>query len=222
MPIPCCRDIRTIVPDPVHYAADAAPVLHLASASPRRREILAAIGVAHTWEGVDVDETPLPGEPAGALATRLALAKARAGRQTHTSEPVILGADTVVELDGASFGKAGSEEEALFMLSRLSGKVHRVFTAVTLDTRVGELTAVSRTEVRMRAIAPDEALDYWRSGEPRGKAGAYAIQGIGGIFIEALSGSYSGVVGLPVFETASLLRQAGFDLLRRVSTPGGA
>jgi septum formation protein len=202
--------------------ADEAPVLHLASASPRRREILAAIGVMHTWEGVDVDETPLPGEPAGALATRLALAKSRAGRQTRTAEPVILGADTVVELDGVTFGKAGSEEEALFMLSRLSGKVHRVFTAVALDTPAGERTALSRTEVRMRKIAPDEALSYWRSGEPRGKAGAYAIQGIGGIFIEALSGSYSGVVGLPVFETALLLRQAGIELLRRVSTTGGA
>lgn len=198
------------------------PVLHLASASPRRREILAAIGVTHTWQGVDVDETPLPGEAADALATRLALAKATASRQIRKSEPVILGADTVVEFDGATFGKAATEEEALFMLSRLSGGVHRVFTAVALDTPGGQKTALSRSEVRMRKIAPDEALRYWRSGEPLGKAGAYAIQGMGGLFVEALSGSYSGVVGLPVFETGSLLRQAGIDLLRRASAPGGA
>jgi septum formation protein len=200
---------------PLEEVVREAPVLHLASASPRRREILAAIGVSHTWQGVDVDETPVPGEPAEALATRLALAKARAGRETHGAEPVILGADTVVELEGSTFGKAGSEEEALIMLSRLSGKVHRVFTAVALDTREGQTTALSRSEVRMRTIAPDEALSYWRSGEPRDKAGAYAIQGIGGIFVEALSGSYSGVVGLPVFETALLLRQAGIHLLDR-------
>lgn len=199
----------------MHEVVDDTPVLHLASASPRRREILSALGVAYTWEGVDVDETPVPGEPADVLATRLALAKAAAGRQTRSSEPVILGADTVVAFDGLAFGKAGSEEEALFMLSRLSGRVHRVFTAVALDTLHGQMTALSQSDVRMRKIAPDEALRYWRSGEPRGKAGAYAIQGTGGIFVEALSGSYSGVVGLPVFETALLLRRAGIDLLDR-------
>lgn len=201
---------------------DETPLVHLASASPRRREILAAIGIAHTWQGVDIDETPLPGEAAEALAIRLALEKANKSRQMRSSEPVILGADTVVALEGITFGKAGSEEEALFMLSQLSGRVHRVFTAVALDTPGGKKTAVSRTEVRMREIARGEALSYWRSGEPLGKAGAYAIQGIGGVFVEALSGSYSGVVGLPVFETASLLAQAGIDPLRRVSTSGGA
>ena len=156
------------------------------------------------------------------LALRLALAKARASRAARAAEPLILGADTVVALDGRPFGKAGSEEEALCMLSQLSGREHTVFTAVALDTAGHEKTALSRSEVRMRKIAPDEALNYWRSGEPLGKAGAYAIQGIGGIFVEALSGSYSGVVGLPVFETALLLRQAGIDLLRRVSAPGRA
>jgi septum formation protein len=210
------------VDEEVDKELDGTPVLHLASASPRRREILAALRVAHTWKGVDVDETPLPGEAAEALAVRLALAKARASRQIRSSEPVILGADTVVEFEGATFGKAATKKDALFMLSQLSGRVHRVFTAVALDTAGHEKTALSRSEVRMRKIAPDEALNYWRSGEPLGKAGAYAIQGIGGIFVEALSGSYSGVVGLPVFETALLLRQAGIDLLRRVSAPGRA
>lgn len=190
------------------------PLLHLASASLRRREILASLGVRHTWKGVDVDETPMQGEPAGELALRLALAKARASRAERAGETVILGADTVVTLDGRLFGKAASEEEALFMLSRLSGREHTVFTGVALSTLEGEISTLAQSSVRFRTIDAAEAIAYWRSGEPAGKAGAYAIQGIGGIFVAALSGSYSGVVGLPVYETAGLLRQAGIDLLR--------
>jgi septum formation protein len=191
------------------------PRIHLASASPRRREILASLGVRHTWQGVDVDETPLRHEGADELALRLAVAKARAARAERSRDAVILGADTVVSLDGDNFGKAASEREALFMLSRLSGREHTVVTAVALCTPNGEMSALSQSRVRFRAIDTAEAMAYWRSGEPEGKAGAYAIQGIGGIFVAALSGSYSGVVGLPVFETAGLLRQAGIDLLRR-------
>lgn len=189
-------------------------LLHLASASPRRHEILESLGVPHTWGGTDVDETPAAREPAERLARRLALAKATACRATHVGQRIILGADTVVTLDGRVFGKAGTEDEALHMLSQLSGRTHKVITAVALCTPEGELTAVSESNVSLRPIEPDEALAYWRSGEPAGKAGAYAIQGIGGVFVEALSGSYSAVVGLPVFETAALLRQAGIDLLR--------
>jgi septum formation protein len=191
------------------------PCIHLASASPRRREILASLGVRHTWQGVDVDETPLRNEPADELALRLAVAKARAARAERFRDTVILGADTVVSLDGDNFGKAASEREALFMLSRLSGREHTVVTGVALCTPNGELSALSQSRVRFRAIDTAEAMAYWQSGEPEGKAGAYAIQGIGGIFVAALSGSYSCVVGLPVFETAGLLRQAGIDLLRR-------
>jgi septum formation protein len=195
--------------------------LHLASASPRRREILASLGVPHTWGGVDLDETPLPDEQADQLALRLALAKARACRAARADEAVILGADTVVTLDGRLFGKAGSEDEALSMLSQLSGREHQVFTAVALNTTQGEFSALSQSSVRLRAIEVAEAIAYWRSGEPAGKAGAYAIQGVGGIFVAGLSGSYSGVVGLPVYETAELLRRAGIDLLRRCSATGG-
>jgi septum formation protein len=201
---------------------DEAPILHLASASPRRREILAAIGVRHTWGGVDVDETPFAHEPADALALRLALAKARACRAIRSSEPVILGADTVVALDARVFGKAASEDEALSMLSQLSGRVHRVITGVALNIMGREMTTLSQSDVRLRRIDADEARRYWRSGEPAGKAGAYAIQGVGGIFVEAVSGSYSGVVGLPVFETAALLSRAGIDLLRPNTGSRGA
>jgi septum formation protein len=191
-----------------------AALLHLASGSPRRREILAALGVPHTWEGTDVDETPAAGEAAEQLALRLAVAKATACRATGAGRRIILGADTVVTLDGRVFGKAGSEDEALDMLSQLSGRTHKVITAVALLTREREFTAVSQSNVSLRQIEPAEARAYWRSGEPQGKAGAYAIQGVGGIFVESLSGSYSCVVGLPVFETAALLRQVGIDVLR--------
>ena len=186
--------------------------LHLASASPRRREILAAIGVAHTYAGVGIDETPTAGEPPPELALRLALGKARAAL-AERGEPVILGADTVVSLDGELFGKPASEEEAMYMLSRLSGRVHAVHTAVAVLAGGRELTAVSASDVRFREIAPGEARAYWATGEPEGKAGAYAIQGRGGVFVEELSGSYTGVMGLPVFETAALLARAGIEVL---------
>ncbi|HEX2140431.1 MAG TPA: Maf family protein [Woeseiaceae bacterium] len=189
--------------------------LHLASASPRRREILAAIGVAHSYAGVGMDETAAAGEPAFDLALRLALAKARAALAAGRAEPVILGADTVVSLDAELFGKPASEEEAVYMLSRLSGRVHTVHTAIAVLSGSRELSSVSGSEVHFREIGPDEARAYWRTGEPEGKAGAYAIQGRGGIFVAALAGSYSGVVGLPVYETALLLRQAGIDVLPR-------
>ncbi len=189
------------------------PRLHLASASPRRREILAALGVPHSYAGADIDETPAADERPAELALRLALGKARAAREAGREEPVILGADTVVSLGGELFGKPVSEEEAIYMLSRLSGRVHAVHTAIAVLEGGRELTAVSASEVRFREIAPAEARAYWATGEPAGKAGAYAIQGRGGIFVGALTGSHSGVMGLPVFETAALLAQAGIDVL---------
>lgn len=191
------------------------PLLHLASASPRRREILSAIGVAHSYAGVGIDETAAAGEQPSGLALRLALGKARAALAAGRVEPVILGADTVVSLEDELFGKPASEEEAIYMLSRLSGRVHKVHTGVALRAGGRELSAVSASDVRFRDIGPDEARAYWLTGEPEGKAGAYAIQGRGGIFVAALTGSYSGVMGLPVFETAGLLRQAGIDVLGR-------
>jgi len=189
------------------------PIVHLASASPRRREILAALGVVHSAGGVDIDETRLAGETVDAMAARLARAKAMAvDPAAHGGLPV-LGADTVVVLGNREFGKPASKEDALAMLAALSGRVHRVITAVALRTVDSLHDAMSATEVGFREIGPDEALAYWQSGEPLDKAGAYAIQGKGGIFVESLHGSYTGVVGLPVFETAGLLARAGIRIL---------
>lgn len=189
------------------------PLLHLASASPRRREILMSIGVEHTFAGVGIDETPLPGEPVADLVLRLAVGKAMASRAMGRDDPVILGADTIVSLDGQTFGKPGSKDEALHMLSCLSGRVHTVQTAVAVLAGDRELSAMSSSDVRFRDIHPAEALAYWQTGEPSGKAGAYAIQGRGGIFVESIRGSFSCIVGLPVFETARLLKSAGIEIL---------
>ena len=188
-------------------------VLHLASASPRRREILQSLGLHFTFAGVDVDEQRLDGEAGDSMALRLAVAKAKAAELDISQGTVILAADTVVTLGDAVFGKPGSQRDALHMLAELSEQSHSVVTAVAV-LHHGELsTAVSESIVRFRAINPDEAAQYWQSGEPRDKAGAYAIQGKGGIFVESLFGSYSGVVGLPVFETARLLRETGIHVL---------
>ncbi len=188
------------------------PDLHLASASPRRRELLTALGLSFTYGGVDVDESSLPCEAVSEMVLRLATVKARTASDSGDYTVPVLGADTVVVLEDRVFGKPGSEEEALAMLASLSGRAHEVLTGVAVVSN-GELqTAVSLTEVQFREIHPDEALAYWQSGEPAGKAGAYAVQGLGGIFVSAIRGSYSGVVGLPVYETAELLRRAGIQL----------
>jgi septum formation protein len=188
------------------------PVLHLASSSPRRRELLTALGLNFSYDGVAIDESALPGEAASDLVLRLAIGKARAAYDSGEHSVPVLGADTLVILDDRVFGKPKSKEEALNMLASLSGTTHQVLTGVALMAN-GELqTAVSVTEVQFREIHPDEAEAYWQSGEPAGKAGAYAVQGLGGIFVSAINGSYTGVVGLPVFETADLLRRAGIKL----------
>jgi septum formation protein len=187
------------------------PLLHLASASPRRKEILEALGLTFSTGGVDIDETPLAAEPAEAMVLRLAQAKA--GLVDGHAPQIVLGADTAVVLGNDVFGKPEGCEQALEMLRRLSGRTHQVLTGVAVASELGIRTALSATEVRFREIGPDEALAYWQSGEPRDKAGGYAIQGCGGVFVESIAGSYSGVVGLPVFETAELLREAGLRVL---------
>lgn len=192
--------------------------LHLASASPRRREILAALGLRFTFGGVDIDEQRQDGEAADAMALRLAVAKAEFAARAVKTDQVILAADTVVTLGDIVFGKPVSRQDALEMLTTLSGRSHTVLSAVAVWKRGKICTTISESTVRFRAISPHEAAEYWQSGEPRDKAGSYAIQGKGGIFVEALSGSYSGVVGLPVFETVSLLSQAGILVLAPTGT----
>lgn len=185
----------------------------LASSSPRRREILEALRIPFRLAPVDVDETPLPGEAADVFVLRLAAAKA--GAVAAADDEIVLGADTTVVLDGQILGKPESVDDALAMLAALSGRVHRVLTGIAVRTSAGTRTALSDTEVEFRDIGRDEALAYWQSGEPRDKAGAYAIQGLGGAFVARIAGSYSGVVGLPVFETVRLLGDAGFEIFAR-------
>ncbi len=183
--------------------------LLLASSSPRRREILAALGLEFEVLGFDIDETPLAAEDAAEMVLRLARDKARAGRAPGR---VVLAADTAVVLDGEIFGKPVDRDDALGMLERLSGREHEVVTGVAVGADGQVETELSRTRVRFRDIGRDEALQYWHSGEPADKAGAYGIQGLGGVFVSNIEGSYSGVVGLPVFETARLLARAGIPV----------
>ena len=186
------------------------PLLNLASSSPRRMEILRAMGITFSAQGVDIDESRDHDEAADAMVLRLASAKAAAARLTQSGP--VLAADTAVVVDDVVFGKPHDSDDAIAMLARLSGQTHRVVTGVALHWDGGRETALSITEVTFREISPDEALAYWHSGEPCDKAGAYAIQGRGGVFVKAIDGSYSGVVGLPVFETAQLLAGAGIDV----------
>lgn len=188
--------------------------LYLASRSPRRRELLEQLGLTYAPIAADVDETPLPGEDPRRYVARMALAKARAGRLAARTAHPVLGADTAVVCDERILGKPADAEEALAMLRLLSGREHRVLTGIALLGQ-REQTAVSETRVSFRVIEPAEALAYWASGEPRDKAGAYAIQGRGALFVEHISGSYSGVVGLPLFETAALLAREGIQSLER-------
>lgn len=192
------------------------PRLFLASSSPRRSEILNQLGLSFDAAGVDIDETPVPGEDAETMVLRLACGKAEAAARP---ERLVLAADTAVVLDGEIFGKPVDREDALTMLGRLSGREHEVLTGVAVAAAGQVDSAVSRTRVWFRKIRRDEALDYWHSGEPHDKAGAYGIQGLGGVFVSRIEGSYSGVVGLPVFETAGLLTRAGFVLPARGDTP---
>ena len=188
------------------------PKLHLASTSPRRQEILAALGLTFSSAGVGLDERRFDGETAQDMVLRLAQAKAAAA--TVDEPTIVIAADTAVVLGGEVYGKPVDRKDCLAMLQDLSGRTHQVLTGVAVRSPQGVQTVLSTTEVQFREISPDEALAYWQSGEPRDKAGAYAIQGKGGVFVMAISGSYSGVVGLPVFETAELLRDAGLNILR--------
>jgi len=185
--------------------------LILASTSPRRREILAALDLKFTVNGVEIDERCLDGETAEDMVLRLASEKVAAVQSGRSNR--VIGADTAVVLGDAILGKPRNRDEAVAMLLSLSNRRHRVLTGVALRGPDGVQTALSETDVYFRAISQDEAHAYWQSGEPRDKAGAYGVQGLGGAFVERLDGSYSGVVGLPVFETVQLLQNAGVDVL---------
>jgi septum formation protein len=185
--------------------------IYLASGSPRRRELLQQIGVPFRVVGTSVDEAVRPGEVPAAYVERLAAEKAGAGRAGSRDEAdvPVLAADTAVVLGGKVLGKPVDRRDAEGMLRQLSGRTHEVLTAIALLTVNGLESRISRSEVTFRSLAAQEIRDYWETGEPADKAGAYAIQGRAAVFIADLRGSYSGVMGLPLFETAELLSKAG-------------
>jgi septum formation protein len=188
----------------------SAPLV-LASASPRRRELLDAAGFVFEVDVADVDETRHSGEPAGAYARRVALAKAQAVAARHP-DAVVLGADTVVVLDRDGeaeevLGKPVDDADAVRMLTGLSGRPHRVLTAVALVGRGTAVDTIEETVVWMQALTPAEIVAYVESGEPRDKAGAYGIQGRASRFIPKIEGSYTNVVGLPIAAVDALLRR---------------
>lgn len=187
------------------------PVLRLASASPRRTELLRQIGVPHSTWAADVDESRRPGELPVAYVERVTADKAAAGWASSGGLPV-LAADTAVVLGTELFGKPTDQSDGLAMLGALSGRTHEVLTAVALRTAAGLATALSVTRVTFRSIGAAEQARYWASGEPLGKAGGYAVQGLAAAFITRIEGSYSGVMGLPLAETAALLGAAGVPI----------
>ncbi|NMF88358.1 Maf family protein [Aromatoleum petrolei] len=199
--------------------------IYLASRSPRRRELLRQIGVhfdllvfrgAERGADADVDETPLPDEDVERYVERVALTKAEAGCRrlqwrTLPQHPV-LSADTTLELDGQIIGKPTDASDAATILRRLSGRTHRVLTAVAISDGVRTRSCINISEVRFRALTDAEIRHYVATGEPMDKAGAYGIQGRAAIFIEEIRGSYTGIMGLPLFETAQLLDAFGYPL----------
>jgi len=191
--------------------------LILASGSPRRRVLLGELGVPFEVRPADVDETPLPGEPAEELVRRLAVAKAEAGIAAATEQPVVvLAADTLVSVDGEVLGKPVDEADAARMLRLLSGSRHQVLTGVAVASADGGAAAihveVEVTHVHMAAWTEEQIAAYVASGEPMDKAGSYAIQEVGDRFVTEIEGRFDNVVGLPVDRTRRMLADAGLDL----------
>ena len=186
-------------------------LIYLASASPRRSALLEQIGVPHRVRPVDVDETARNGEPPDEYVRRLAVLKAETLWQKLAAQErqPVLGADTAVVLDDQFLGKPRDEQDCLRILNLLSARTHRVFTAVALQASDGCQSRVNVSEVTFRKLADEEIRRYWRSGEPADKAGGYAVQGRAALFIERIAGSYSGIMGLPLFETGELLAAIG-------------
>lgn len=182
--------------------------LVLASQSPRRRELLARAGFSFVVRPVEVDESRRPGEDAAAHVQRLAREKARAARAEP--EETVLGADTVVVVDGEILGKPADVVEAAAMLRKLSGRSHEVFTGVCLRRDAVELTEFEVTRVCFVALSEEEVQEYVASGEPMDKAGAYAVQGLASKFVERIEGCYFNVVGLPVARVYRMMKQLGW------------
>ncbi len=188
------------------------PELILASASPRRSELLNQLGINHTIQVAAVDETPLPNEAPTDYVIRVAHAKSLAvWQQLTANNAVVLAADTSVVINNTIMGKPENLEHAISMLEQLSASTHQVYSAVSVR---GQSTqqVLSVSDVTFRAISTQEIIQYWHTGEPADKAGAYAVQGLASIFIQSITGSYSGIMGLPLFETAQILANEGIKI----------
>jgi len=189
--------------------------LYLASQSPRRRELLGQIGVRHGVISASIEEAPAQGESAVDYVQRLAREKAAAGYAALIAQQLplapVLGADTLGLLDGEILEKPRDQAHAAAMLRQLSGRTHEVITAVALHSGARQAFAISTTQVTFRILADVEIAAYWHTGEPQDKAGGYAIQGLGAVFVQEIRGSYSGVVGLPIETTCALLRDFGVN-----------
>jgi len=198
------------------------PQIYLASQSPRRRALIEQLGIRYQTLDVEVDESSQPGEAPEDFVARLALEKARAGWQLAANPAVpVVGADTCIMLDGQIVGKPENQEQGIALLQRYSGRAHKVYTGIAIvgpgtDNQEPGIVHYVRTNistVTFRVITNEECEQYWETGEPTGKAGGYAIQGLAAVFIEKLEGSYSGVMGLPLFEFAELITLFGIKIL---------
>ena len=185
----------------------SAPRLYLASASPRRRELLAQLGYPFDVLILDVPEEKSPAESAADYARRLAQAKALAGWPSCGGRLPVLGADTIVVLDEQVLEKPRDQQDAERMLTALSGRQHQVMTAVAVAGVTGVSVTLVTTDVTFRVLSANEITEYWHTGEPADKAGSYGIQGLAGKFVSRIEGSYTAVVGLPLLETDLLLQQ---------------
>jgi septum formation protein len=188
-------------------------LIYLASASPRRSQLLDQIGVRHQVRPATIDESPGPGEAPAAYVQRLARGKAEAlwANLGPGERWAVLGADTTVAIDKAMLGKPATKAEGIAMLQRLSGRTHQVYTAVALKTAAGCDSRVSVSDVTFRPLSAAECEAYWQTAEPLDKAGGYAVQGRAAVFITRIAGSYSGIMGLPLAETAELLATIGWQ-----------
>ncbi len=183
--------------------------IYLASKSPRRQELLQQIGIDFEVVTADIEETARENELAADFVLRMAQEKAQAGYQSIKIDARLptLGADTVVVVDGEIFGKPLNQEDSFRMLSVLSGRTHEVYTSIAVVTAEGIISDTSKTIVTFKDLAETEIRSYIATGESSDKAGSYAVQGLAAVFISHINGSYYGVMGLPIFETAELLKQ---------------
>lgn len=181
--------------------------LFLASNSPRRGELLAQINIEYERISASIDETQQKNETSEYYVKRLALEKAVAGWEKNNQQGLVLGADTIVVCDGVVMEKPQDKQHAHQMMALLSGNTHQVFTAVALVNEQQQAVKLVVTEVTFKTLTEQEISNYWETGEPQDKAGGYGIQGVAGQFVTHISGSYSAVVGLPLYETAQLIER---------------